>query len=67
MAKCFYCCHCGKCGPSSYSAFRNPDGYCPFCHHMNDPEATECANCGKPLPKPAGVQGSQDDEPPAGR
>ncbi|MBQ3301979.1 MAG: hypothetical protein IJH04_07550 [Eggerthellaceae bacterium] len=59
MAKCFYCCHCGKCGPSSYDPYKNPPGYCPFCGATNDVVASQCAQCGKPLPRPAGATKSE--------
>lgn len=58
MARCFYCCHCGRCGPGSDGGGKlNPPGYCPFCQTRNPGDATVCTTCGKTLPKPAGVQG----------
>ncbi|MGI6032247.1 MAG: hypothetical protein ACOX69_02370 [Coriobacteriales bacterium] len=65
MARCFYCCHCGKCGPGSGGGGAlNPPGYCPFCKTQNAPDAEVCSSCGKKLPRAAGVSVSAA-EPPA--
>ena len=55
MARCFYCHHCGKCGPGSGGGGKlNPRGYCIFCGTQNDEDATVCASCGKVLPPAPG-------------
>lgn len=56
MARCFYCCHCGKCGPGSYDPHRLTPGACPFCNAKNDLDARVCVACGKPLPLAAGAK-----------
>ena len=59
MARCFYCCHCGKCGPASGGGGAlYPPGYCAFCNVQNAPDAVECEQCGRKLPKAAGVSQS---------
>ncbi len=55
MARCMYCCHCGKCGPASGGGGKlNPPGWCIFCQVQNEPDALTCSTCGRKLPLPAG-------------
>ena len=55
MAHCFYCCHCGRCGPGSEGGGKlNPPGFCVFCNHQNSADSELCEMCGHKLPMPAG-------------
>lgn len=62
MARCFYCCHCGKCGPASYDPHRLDPGECPVCGARNKVEARVCAACGKTLPRAAGERTKGDEK-----
>lgn len=51
---CQTCINCGKCQGEVRPM--PPAGTCPMCGGANAADATRCAACGAPLPKPAGVR-----------
>lgn len=67
MARCFYCWHCGNCGPGSYDPRRFVPGKCPSCGVLNDSGDGVCGGCGKRLPPAAGVSAGEGRKAPSKR